>query len=149
MKQLAILLGICLLLGSCKQYPPLVENTSALQEAGMKPFYHGLASGDPLPDRVIIWTRVTPETQLPKIEVFWEVSEDPEFSESVQEGTFETGPERDYTVKVDVEGLEPGKDYYYHFFALNTISETGHTKTASTDAAALKMAVLISPPPIS
>ncbi|MEM6806447.1 MAG: PhoD-like phosphatase N-terminal domain-containing protein, partial [Bacteroidota bacterium] len=63
MKYLAIILGACLFLGSCKQYPPLTENTSSLKDVSLKPFYHGLASGDPLPDRVIIWTRVTPETQ--------------------------------------------------------------------------------------
>ncbi|MEL6253067.1 MAG: alkaline phosphatase D family protein [Bacteroidota bacterium] len=145
MKYLAIILGICLLFGSCKpkvEYPPLVENTASLQDLNMKPFYHGVASGDPLTDRVIIWTRVTPETQLPKIEVSWEISEDDSFNHIAQKGIFETGPERDYTVKVDVEGLDAGKEYYYRFSALSSTSPMGHTKTASSDAGSLKMAVV-------
>lgn len=145
MKYLAVIFGLSFLFWACKpkvEYPPLKENTTSLQEVAMKPFYHGVASGDPLPDRVIIWTRLTPETQLPKVEVSWEIAEDAEFLQTANKGVFETGPERDYTVKVDVEGLEAGKEYYYRFSALRSTSPTGHTKTASTDAEALKMAVV-------
>ncbi len=96
-------------------------------------FVHGVASGDPLPDAVILWTRVTPEADGP-IEVRWVVASDPELRDEVLEGTFTTGPERDYTVKVDVTGLSPATTYYYRFFALGGRSLVGRTRTAPSGA---------------
>ncbi len=96
------------------------------------PFYHGVASGDPLEDRVIIWTRVTPaEMSETPIEVNWQVATDPQLENVVQTGIFNTDSERDYTVKIDVTGLEPGTTYYYSFFALGKNSLTGKTKTTA------------------
>lgn len=95
----------------------------------LAPFFHGVASGDPLPESVIIWTRVTTETEG-EVEVGWEMALDTAMSQIVQSGTLSTGPERDYTVKVDVGGLSPGQTYYYRFFALGSYSLTGRTKTA-------------------
>lgn len=94
------------------------------------PFYHGVASGDPLSDRVIIWTRVTPEelSETP-IEVDWSVATDPDLEEIIASGTFTTGTDRDFTVKVDVTGLNSGTTYYYGFSALGKASLTGKTKT--------------------
>ncbi|MCS7086945.1 MAG: alkaline phosphatase D family protein, partial [Bacteroidia bacterium] len=104
-----------------------------LQEA-MKPFYHGVASGDPLSDRVVIWTRVTPEAeQSGPITVEWEMSPNLDFSPVVRSGTFVTDESRDYTVKVDVTGLAPRTYYYYRFKALGTTSIIGRTKTAPAD----------------
>ena len=51
-----------------------VEEVDELKIDSLAPFYHGVASGDPLEDKVIIWTRVTPETSLNKIEVKWKIS---------------------------------------------------------------------------
>lgn len=96
-------------------------------------FGHGVASGDPLPDAVILWTRVTPETEGP-VEVRWVVASDPELRDELFEGTFTTGPERDYTVKVDVTGLSPATTYYYRFFALGGRSLVGRTRTAPSGA---------------
>lgn len=96
-------------------------------------FAHGVASGDPLPNAVILWTRVTPETEGP-IEVTWAVATDPEMREEILEGTFTTGPERDYTVKVDVTGLSPATTYYYRFSALGGRSLVGRTRTAPSGA---------------
>lgn len=94
------------------------------------PFYHGVASGDPLADRVIIWTRVTPEEMTTDpIEVNWKVATDILLENVVQEGTFVTTVDRDFTVKVDVAGLEAGTTYYYGFHALGKNSLTGKTKT--------------------
>jgi len=94
------------------------------------PFYHGVASGDPLEDRVIIWTRVTPEVMSEAdIEVDWQVATDPQLENVVQSGTFTTNSERDYTVKIDVTELEAGTTYYYGFSALGKNSLTGKTKT--------------------
>ncbi|MGJ3699351.1 alkaline phosphatase D family protein [Variovorax sp. AFSI2.2] len=91
-------------------------------------FKHGIASGDPLSDRVIIWTRVTapaPGT----INVDWEVASDEGFGIIVARGTTSTGPERDYTVKVDVVGLQAASTYFYRFAMGNENSPVGRTKT--------------------
>ena len=94
------------------------------------PFYHGVASGDPLEDRVIIWTRVTPD-ELTGIEVSvaWRVATDPGLKNVVRQDSLTTGPDRDYTVKVDVDGLTAGTTYYYGFTALERNSLTGRSKT--------------------
>jgi alkaline phosphatase D len=115
-------------------YPPLKEVTAIHYDPTLKPFYHGVASGDPLPDRVIIWTRVTPEDSLPSIDVYWEVSADENFSSITSSNTFTTTPARDYTVKVDVTGLAPDQPYYYRFTALGKTSLIGRTKTTPINA---------------
>ncbi|NJB87761.1 alkaline phosphatase D [Lewinella marina] len=108
--------------------------TEVLQER-LKPFYHGVASGDPLADRVIIWTRVTPDTHDERpIAVDWVVATDAELKRVVRSGTFTTSAQRDYTVKVDVTGLSAGTTYYYGFTALGAHSLTGRTKTTPTAA---------------
>lgn len=109
------------------------------------PFYHGVASGDPLADRVIIWTRVTPETQTGgSVQVSWRVATDTKFANVVKTGTFTTNADRDYTVKVDVTGLEAGKTYYYVFNAFGKNSLVGKTKTtpAGNQANHLKFGVV-------
>lgn len=131
----AIILPCVIYLG-CKQasdqvYPALQESTSHLQQASMKPFYHGVASGDPYPNSVVLWTRITPDTQLPEISVDWELATDTIFDFIVAHGTSVTGPEMDYTVKVIAKGLNPGTHYYYRFKGLGSVSPKGKTKTAS------------------
>lgn len=107
----------------------------------LQPFYHGVASGDPMADRVIIWTRVTPEEDS-DIEVLWRVATDKDFNNIIQEGTTTTSAAVDYTVKIDVDGLEAATTYYYHFFALGRSSLIGRTRTApSTDASQLRFAI--------
>ena len=109
------------------------------------PFFHGVASGDPLEDAVIIWTRVTPETMDNEpIDVSWKVASDVDLQNIVQEGTFTTDSDRDYTVKVDVTGLDAGTTYYYGFEALGSASLIGKTKTTPTEDQAdhLKFAVV-------
>lgn len=91
-------------------------------------FTHGVASGDPLHDRVIIWTRATPDTSG-RVRVEWEVASDPEFDNVITRGSGETSAEVDYTVKVDVEGLEAGTRYYYRFMNGDRVSPTGVTRT--------------------
>lgn len=94
-------------------------------------FSHGVASGDPLQDRVIIWTRITPDNEAneQEIEVFWEVATDEGFAQNLKSGTTLTNKDRDYTVKHDVTGLEAGKKYFYRFKVGNMISDIGETKT--------------------
>jgi len=97
----------------------------------LRPFYHGVASGDPLPTKVIIWTRVTPiSTTSGSIQVEWEIATDTAFNQVVNSGTSTAAQARDYTVKIDVGGLQPDTYYYYRFKAMNRFSLTGRTKTA-------------------
>jgi alkaline phosphatase D len=83
--------------------------------AGRAAFLHGVASGDPLDDRVVLWTRITAEATTAPIAVSWEVASDPAFKTIVRHGQVTAISVRDYTVKVDVTGLEPATDYYYRF----------------------------------
>jgi alkaline phosphatase D len=105
-------------------------------------FQHGIASGDPTQTSVLIWTRVTPEVEGP-MSVAWGVARDSGFKDVVKRGTFNTGPERDYTVKVDVQGLEPGQLYYYWFSVGRTSSPGGATRTLpATGVSDYRMAVV-------
>lgn len=101
----------------------------SLADPDLKPFYHGVASGDPTATSVIIWTRVTPEAPGP-VSVAWQMAADTLFQDVVAAGNIITDADRDYTVKVDVTGLQPGSWYYYEFTAGNRRSLTGRTKTA-------------------
>jgi alkaline phosphatase D len=105
--------------------------------AGRRFFRHGVASGDPLPDAVLIWTRLTPTAaslpgsgEGPRVEVRWELAEDAAFRRVVRRGTFQTGPSRDHTVKVDVTGLQPATWYHYRFRYDAAVSPVGRTRTA-------------------
>ncbi len=91
-------------------------------------FVHGVASGDPLVDRVMIWTRVS-SVSGGECAVDWEVSARPDFAKIIAAGTFITGAHRDHTVKIDVPGLQAGTTYYYRFRALGQDSDTGRTRT--------------------
>ncbi|PPE73089.1 hypothetical protein C3942_14790 [Solimonas fluminis] len=95
-------------------------------------FLHGIASGDPLPDRVILWTRVTSTAE--HVPVSYDVASDPEFRHVVQRGSFTTDAARDYTVKVDAAGLQPATTYYYRFRAGGQTSPSGRTRTAPSGA---------------
>jgi alkaline phosphatase D len=102
----------------------------------MYPFYHGVASGDPKNDRVIIWTRVTPDNLISSsIQVNWLVATDTAMSNIVQQGVTNTDSTIDYTVKVDVTGLSPNTYYYYEFNAFGYNSIRGRTKTAPDNSA--------------
>jgi alkaline phosphatase D len=108
------------------------ENRNALR-AELAPFFHGVASGDPLHDRVIIWTRVTPEeVNNDPIEVSWRVALDTNMTDVVTSGSFVTDQSRDYTVKVDVTGLNPSTCYYYDFEVNASFSAVGRMLTADS-----------------
>lgn len=93
------------------------------------PFYHGVASGDPLSDRVIIWTRVTPIDFNQSLTVHYKVATDNTFSNIISQGYTQTDASKDFTVKVDVTGLSPNTFYYYEFDFNGTYSAVGRTKT--------------------
>lgn len=114
-----------------------VPDTRPRFRTDLAPFFHGVASGDPLPDGVILWTRVTPddETAMPApIDVRVRVATDVGLTDVVYDETVQTDADRDYTVKVDVRGLEAGTTYYYAFTALGQNSIVGRTRTAPTEA---------------
>lgn len=93
-------------------------------------FSHGVASGDPLADSVILWTRVSPAVDEP-VELFFEVAIDPEFEMRVAADWIPaTDASRDHTVKIDVDGLAAGSTYYYRFYAQGRVSPIGRTRTA-------------------
>ncbi|WP_203925303.1 alkaline phosphatase D family protein [Virgisporangium ochraceum] len=115
-------------------------------------FQHGVASGDPLPDGILLWTRVTPTPDAapgsgagPEVTVRWQVASDPAFAAVVAAGSVETGPARDHTVKVDVRGLGPATPYWYRFGLGDVWSATGRTATASapdTELASLRAGIV-------
>ncbi|QNV04275.1 alkaline phosphatase D family protein [Shewanella algae] len=105
-------------------------------------FLHGVASGDPTQDAVIIWTRVTPQA-AGDVRVSWQVSRDGAFSDLVTTGEMVTNAERDYTVKVDAIGLESGSRYFYRFMTGDKTSTVGMTKTLPEGAVdSVKLAVM-------
>jgi len=113
---------------------------TSLKAATRIAFHHGVASGDPTQSAVIIWTRVTTSKQ--SIEVSWDVSADKEFNIIVASGTIETSAARDYTVKVDVETLNAGTQYFYRFNSGDAESPRGKTQTLPAGAiASFKMGV--------
>ena len=103
---------------------------------GGRLFLHGVASGDPLQDRVVLWTRVTPpasRSATTSIEVAWQIASDERLTQVVARGVAPAAPERDFTVKVDVSGLQPGRTYFYGFDANGQQSPVGRTRTMPAD----------------
>ncbi|MFD7131396.1 alkaline phosphatase D family protein [Streptomyces sp. NPDC059894] len=100
-------------------------------------FLHGVASGDPLPDGVLLWTRVTPTAGAipgsglgPDTEVEWIVARDKALTTVVAKGSVTATAAADHTVKADVRGLEPATDYWFRFSAGGTDSPVARTRTA-------------------
>jgi len=109
-------------------------------------FQHGVASGDPLPDRVILWTRVTPLSGTGPVTVKWDVTEAGAAAPAAS-GEFVTSEARDYTVKVDATGLKPATEYTYRFAAIAAdgavLSPEGRTRTtAANGTAPVKLGVV-------
>jgi alkaline phosphatase D len=100
------------------------------------PFTMGVASGDPLPNGVVLWTRLAPDPLngggMPAlaVEVGYEVAADRGFGTIVQSGTAIARPELGHSVHVELDGLEPAREYFYRFRAGAEVSPTGRTKTA-------------------
>lgn len=92
-------------------------------------FLHGVASGDPLQDKVILWTRLTPVDFSAPLKVTWEIATDDQFKQNLKTGTVQTTKTDDFTVKVDATGLQAGTTYYYRFRFGSKVSPVGQTKT--------------------
>jgi alkaline phosphatase D len=112
---------------SAAGFAAALGRTAQAQSAGV--FRHGIASGDPLINRVMIWTRVTPTVDEAVIPVEWLMAEDPRLTRVIQRGLTYTNVAFDYTVKVDVTRLNPNTTYYYQFSYKGTNSPVGRTQT--------------------
>ncbi|MEU1051760.1 alkaline phosphatase D family protein [Streptomyces sp. NPDC005876] len=109
------------------------------------PFTLGVASGDPLPGSVLLWTRLAPapyqaDSGLParRVTVSWELALDERFRRVVRRGTATAHPEFQHTVHVEADHLPPGHVFYYRFKAGRWISPTGRTRTAPPEGARVK-----------
>jgi alkaline phosphatase D len=110
---------------------------------GGTPFTLGVASGDPMPDGVVLWTRLAPDPvngggmdPVP-VDLAWEVAVDDAFRRIVQTGSATAHPELAHSVHVDVTGLDPGREYFYRFMVGSEVSPVGRTKTAPATGAGL------------
>ncbi len=117
----AVLAGTGLGLAGCDDDDPKVS------------FRHGVASGDPLSDRVILWTRATP-SEPGNYDIDWEIARDNEFKQVAGQGRVNTGAERDYTVKIDASGLQAATAYYFRFKHGERVSPVGRTRTLGVGA---------------
>ncbi|QWB26203.1 MULTISPECIES: alkaline phosphatase [Streptomyces] len=122
---------------------PLAASLPARAADQAPAFLHGVASGDPLPDGVLLWTRVTPVPEAvagsglgPDTEVSWVVAEDRAFTTIVAKGSTTAKAASDHTVKADIRGLRPATDYWFRFSSGGTDSPAARTRTApAADAA--------------
>ncbi|WP_293745432.1 alkaline phosphatase D family protein, partial [uncultured Acinetobacter sp.] len=104
-------------------------------------FEHGVASGDPLQDRVILWTRLTPNDISARLQVTWEIALDQQFKQIIKTDKVTTAAAQDFTVKVDAIGLKPNQSYFYRFSFGDKISPIGQTKTLPTSTSKVSFAV--------
>ncbi len=138
------LLNIAWKLGVTALGQPLLSTRARAQPLFRTyPFTLGVASGDPWPDSVVLWTRLAPEPLegggMPSVpvDVGWEVARDPGFQGVVQKGTTLARPELGHSVHVEVPGLQPAREYWYRFRAGREVSQVGRTKTAPAAGAAV------------
>lgn len=114
--------------------PPL-PGLAAGMAPDCAPFRHGVASGDPEPDSVVLWTRLSPGEPAGSASVSFELAEDPAFQKVVARGSRVATAAGDFTVKVDVGGLPPDRVFYYRFRASDgRYSAPGRTRTAPAGA---------------
>ncbi|MER5897228.1 alkaline phosphatase D family protein [Streptomyces sp. NPDC001876] len=119
---------------------PVLASATSARAAEAPAFLHGVASGDPLPDGILLWTRVTPTADAvpgsgrgADTAVRWEIAEDKAFSRIAAQGTAVSKAASDHTVKADVRGLRPATTYYFRFSAGGgepVRSPVGRTRTA-------------------
>ncbi|MFE9610488.1 alkaline phosphatase D family protein [Streptomyces sp. NPDC006012] len=129
--------------GAAMAAAPLAAALPARAAEQLPAFLHGVASGDPLPDGILLWTRVTPTAAAtpgsgtgPDAEVRWVVARDKALTDVVATGTTTASTASDHTVKADIRGLRPATDYWFRFSAGGTDSPVGRARTApAADAA--------------
>jgi alkaline phosphatase D len=136
------LLNVAWKLGAAAVMSPLVSTRTVSRPAfRAHPFTLGVASGEPAPNGIVLWTRLAPEPLegggLPPIamDVGWEIGRDQAFRDIVRRGSAIARPEVGHSVHVEVDGLEPGREYFYRFHAGGEVSQTGRAVTAPADGA--------------
>ena len=103
---------------------------------GVNPFTLGVASGDPTPDGIVLWTRLAPRPADPtslgrrSIPVGWRVAMDSQMRRVAARGVAAAPAELAHSVHVEVDGLKPGRDYFYQFDVRGDESPVGHFRTA-------------------
>lgn len=119
------------------------RRASPLRDLGAYPFTMGIASGDPTPDGVVLWTRLAPEVleltgaHRGPTAVRWEVAEDERFRRIVRSGEARARPELGHTVHAEVSGLRPGRAYFYRLMAGGAATPVGRTRTAPAPDASI------------
>lgn len=140
-----IITSVCLLLflSACSERVSETSQKNNSQKSNLTSeeiFTHGVASGDPLEDAVILWTRVNTIDRAAVVR--WEISDQPDFSNIVRGGNKSTSAASDFTIKVDATKLQPGTKYYYRFIFAGVSSVVGQTKTLSTDTERTALAIV-------
>jgi alkaline phosphatase D len=125
--------GILTSLALSSQFP---RRTLAQPKFSAYPFSLGVASGDPLPNSVVLWTRLAPNPLsgggMPPVNVLvqWQIAADESMRRIVKSGTETATPDFAHSVHVDVRGLQPSRHYWYQFKVGNEVSPIGRTRTA-------------------
>jgi alkaline phosphatase D len=123
----------CVALGS------LPIEASATPRFADDPFVYGVASGEPRPDGLVLWTRLAPGAARPeRVAVRWEVAEDESFKRVVRSGTSPAPAELGHSVHAEVTGLKPARHYWYRFNAGGQASAVGRSRTAPDPGAAVE-----------
>jgi alkaline phosphatase D len=138
------LLNVAWRLGAAAVALPLATTRVTAQMAfEAYPFPLGVASGDPMPDGVVLWTRLAQRPleggglPMVNLEIGWEVARDRAFADIVTKGVALARPELGHSVHVEVNGLDPARDYFYRFRAGREVSQIGRTRTAPADGASV------------
>ncbi|MFJ6668548.1 alkaline phosphatase D family protein [Streptomyces sp. NPDC091383] len=131
---------------------PLAAALPARASGQAPAFLHGVASGDPLPDGILLWTRVTPAPDAtpgsgvgPDTAVSWVVATDKALTQVVSKGSTTATAASDHTVKADIRGLQPATDYWFRFSSGGTDSPVARTRTApaaTADISGLRFGVV-------
>jgi alkaline phosphatase D len=114
----------------------IVGGFESAEAAKSYPFTLGVASGDPLPDSVVLWTRLAPDPLngggmgLQAEHVRWEIADAESFRSIVQSGATSAMPEWGHSIHIDVKGLKPSRTYWYRFHTDKHTSPVGRTRTA-------------------
>ncbi len=136
------LLRLAWTLGVTSLAQPLIERRALAQATfSSYPFSLGVASGDPVPDGAVLWTRLAPKPlegggmPMAPMEVRWEVAADAGCYDIVQRGTTIARPELGHSVHVEVSNLFAGREYWYRFRVGNETSPIGRMVTAPAPGA--------------
>ena len=128
---LTLILFLCSIPALCQNNLNINPELIPHLNKSLAPFYHGVASGDPTQNSVVIWSKLTLDKNITEANVTWEIATDAAFTKSYQTGNVTTNGNSDFTTKINVTNLKPYTVYYYRFAYNKTFSIVGETKTLS------------------